>query len=117
MSVSEPSDFLRDEVWCERVFNGDWIRPLGGTNSVREPAAGEVLTFTSLADAADIAFASLNAARAPVPPCPAGLGGLGGIGVARAGGDLSQSRSTGPATLCRVGAVHRSGKRRQSVQG
>lgn len=72
MSVSEPSDFLRDEVWCERVFNGDWIRPLGGTNSVREPATGEVLTVTGLADAADIAFASLNAAR--VQPAWAALG-------------------------------------------
>ncbi len=72
MSVSEPSDFLRDALWCERIFNGDWIRPLGGVNRVIEPATGEVLTVTGLADAADIAFASLTAAR--VQPAWAALG-------------------------------------------
>ncbi|MNC83463.1 hypothetical protein D3C75_1374320 [compost metagenome] len=45
---------------------------MGGSNSVREPATGEVLTVTGLADAADIAFASLNAARAQ--PAWAALG-------------------------------------------
>ncbi len=72
MAVSEPSDFLQDELWCERIFTGDWIRPLGGSNSVYEPATGEVLTVTGLADAADIAFASLSAAR--VQPAWAALG-------------------------------------------
>ncbi len=88
MSVSEPSDFLRDELWCERIFNGDWIRPLGGVNRVIEPATGEVLTVTGLADAADIAFATLTAAR--VQPAWAALGPRERAEIFRKAADLAQ---------------------------
>lgn len=64
MSVSNLSVFLRDEQWAERVFNGDWVPALGGTQVVVEPATGEPMSCTGYANALDIANASTAAATA-----------------------------------------------------
>lgn len=72
MPATTDDDFLREAQWQEKIFNGGWVRPLGGTNPVREPATGDLLTVTGMADAADMAAACLAASRAQ--PAWAALG-------------------------------------------
>ncbi len=64
MPATHDNSFLRETQWREQIFNGAWVRPLGGVNPVREPATGDALTSTGMADAADMASACLAATRA-----------------------------------------------------
>ncbi len=64
MRATDDTGFLREAQWQDKVFNGSWVRPLGGVNPVREPATGEPLTCTGNVDAADVATACMAAAQA-----------------------------------------------------
>ncbi len=64
MSELNSERFLRDELWAERVFNGQWVLPMGGRCQVIEPATGEPLGYVGLAEAQDITQACASAADA-----------------------------------------------------
>jgi benzaldehyde dehydrogenase (NAD) len=55
---------LASAPWSARVFDGDWVSSRGGSIDVSEPATGQLLTRVGVANAADIAAASRQAALA-----------------------------------------------------
>lgn len=61
MSSSNSTKLLDPTVWRESIFTGAWTAAQGGRHSVVEPATGEVLTETVLANAADIVKAGATA--------------------------------------------------------
>ncbi|MRV73017.1 aldehyde dehydrogenase family protein [Duganella sp. FT92W] len=63
MDASGTIAFLHDSTWHGKVFDGDWIAAHGGSQPIIEPATGDTLGATGLADAHDVARAAL-AARA-----------------------------------------------------
>lgn len=64
MPISSPSRVLESSPWAGRIFNGDWVAARGGTFDVKEPATGELLTRSGLANAADVTAAAAMAAAA-----------------------------------------------------
>jgi benzaldehyde dehydrogenase (NAD) len=67
------ADILDTGIWDKKHFDGGWVSGRGGTQEVREPATGELLTTVGLANAHDIAAAAAAAAAAQkewagVPP-------------------------------------------------
>jgi benzaldehyde dehydrogenase (NAD) len=58
-------NLLNPAAWQGRVYaNGQWQSAQGGTREVIEPATGERLTITGVADAADMTQAITGAAAA-----------------------------------------------------
>lgn len=57
-------DFLDLNLWHGRVFRGAWEYATGGSQEVREPATGELLTTVGLGNAHDIGVAAKAAAAA-----------------------------------------------------
>ncbi|MBC3953633.1 MULTISPECIES: benzaldehyde dehydrogenase [Pseudomonas] len=72
MSVSDPVSLLQPAISAECVFNGNWIPSSAPLRPVIEPATGERLMNTAMADPADIAVACREAALAQ--PAWAALG-------------------------------------------
>ncbi|RMR19474.1 Benzaldehyde dehydrogenase, partial [Pseudomonas savastanoi pv. glycinea] len=72
MSASDGTPLLHRAIEAECVFNGDWIPSSSPLLPVIEPATGELLMNTAMADAADIAVACREAALAQ--PAWAALG-------------------------------------------
>jgi len=64
--MTDATTLLRADIWQDRIFNGDWIAALGGSHTFTEPASGEQLGRTGMANAADVARAA-SAARAAQP--------------------------------------------------
>ena len=65
MGAPESMNLLDPAAWQGRVYeNGQWSRPAGGTRDVSEPATGERLTTTGVADAVDMTRAIAGAAAA-----------------------------------------------------
>ncbi|TKJ69296.1 benzaldehyde dehydrogenase [Pseudomonas viridiflava] len=64
MSVSEPVSLLQPALVANCIFNGDWVPSSAPLRPVIEPATGELLMNTAMADAADIAVACREAALA-----------------------------------------------------
>lgn len=64
MSAINRTGFLQESQWHAKLFNGAWVEARGGTNPVREPATGQCLTQTALANAEDVAAACQVAHRA-----------------------------------------------------
>jgi benzaldehyde dehydrogenase (NAD) len=58
------TEFLDLNLWRGRVFRGAWEHAMGGSQEVREPATGELLTTVGLGNAHDIAVAAKAAAAA-----------------------------------------------------
>jgi benzaldehyde dehydrogenase (NAD) len=56
--------FLDEAAWRGRVYSGGWVTPTGGEAAVTEPATGEELGRTGIADKADVARAAELAAAA-----------------------------------------------------
>ncbi|EGH48040.1 aldehyde dehydrogenase, partial [Pseudomonas syringae pv. pisi str. 1704B] len=54
MSASDGTPLLQRAIEAECVFNGDWIPSSSPSLPVIEPATGELLMNTAMADAADI---------------------------------------------------------------
>jgi benzaldehyde dehydrogenase (NAD) len=50
--------FLDEAAWRGRVYSGGWVTPSGGEAAVIEPATGDELGRTGIADKADIARAT-----------------------------------------------------------
>lgn len=63
-SVQPSATFLRADLWSNRVFNGGWVMPSGGTANVIEPATGRVLGSVGLAAPSDVATAGRAARQA-----------------------------------------------------
>jgi benzaldehyde dehydrogenase (NAD) len=55
---------LNPDLWKGSVFNGSWTVAKGGNQAVMEPATGEVLTETGLANSEDVAVAAGTAIAA-----------------------------------------------------
>jgi benzaldehyde dehydrogenase (NAD) len=72
MSVSETPQFLRRALESQCLFNGDWVPGAAPVQAVIEPATGEVLMHSAMADPADIAAACRAASLAQ--PAWAALG-------------------------------------------
>ncbi|MCK9799374.1 benzaldehyde dehydrogenase [Pseudomonas chlororaphis] len=72
MSVSETPQFLRRALESQCLFNGDWVPGSAPVQAVIEPATGEVLMHSAMADPADIAAACRAASLAQ--PAWAALG-------------------------------------------
>jgi len=74
MGAPETTNLLNPAAWDGRIHvNGQWLQPQGGTRDVIEPATGERLTTTGVADAADMTAAiggavAAQAAWAAMPP-------------------------------------------------
>jgi len=74
MGAPETINLLDPAAWQGRIHvNGEWRRPQGGSRDVIEPATGERLTVTGVADAADMTQAiagavAAQAAWAAMPP-------------------------------------------------
>ena len=66
MGAPESLPFLSPAIWQGRIFNGDWITAIGGSQEFSEPASGRSLGQAGLACGADVAAAAL-AARAAQP--------------------------------------------------
>ncbi|VXC51260.1 Benzaldehyde dehydrogenase (NAD(+)) [Pseudomonas sp. 8Z] len=64
MSAVKEASFLREALWREKIFNGEWINALGGVNPVREPATNTQLTCTGLAGTEDVRIACATASKA-----------------------------------------------------
>lgn len=65
MGAPESMSLLNPATWKGRVHvNGEWRSPQGGTRDVLEPATGDHLTTTGVADAADMTQAIAGAAAA-----------------------------------------------------
>src|SRR4051812_16929242 len=65
MGAPETTNLLNPAAWDGRVHvNGQWLAPQGGSRDVMEPATGERLTTTGVADAADMTAAIGGAAAA-----------------------------------------------------
>ena len=65
MGAPETTNLLNPAAWDGRIHvNGQWLKPQGGTRDVTEPATGERLTTTGVADAADMTQAIAGAAAA-----------------------------------------------------
>ncbi|OUM07896.1 benzaldehyde dehydrogenase [Pseudomonas syringae] len=64
MSASNETPLLQRAIEAECIFNGDWITASARLQAVIEPATGERLMNTAMADAADIAVACREAAQA-----------------------------------------------------
>ena len=65
MGAPETTNLLNPAAWDGRIHvNGQWLQPQGGTRDVTEPATGERLTTTGVADAADMTQAIAGAAAA-----------------------------------------------------
>ena len=65
MGAPESMSLLNPAAWQGRVhMNGEWCSPQGGTRDVIEPATGELLTTTGVADAADMTQAIAGATAA-----------------------------------------------------
>jgi benzaldehyde dehydrogenase (NAD) len=62
--MTNPNALLRPSLWQDRIFNGEWIAAQGGTHTFTEPATGEQLGRTGLANAADVARAATEARAA-----------------------------------------------------
>lgn len=73
MDAKTTIEFLDTNLWHGRVFRGAWGHATGGSQEVREPATGELLTTVGLGNAHDIGVAAKAAAAAQkdwvaVPP-------------------------------------------------
>ncbi len=64
MSASDATPLLQRAIEAECVFNGSWIPSSAPGLPVIEPATGELLMNTAMANAADIAVACREAALA-----------------------------------------------------
>jgi benzaldehyde dehydrogenase (NAD) len=65
MGAPETTNLLNPAAWDGRIHvNGQWLKPQGGTRDVTEPATGERLTTTGVADATDMTQAIAGAAAA-----------------------------------------------------
>ena len=65
MGAPEAMNLLNPAAWRGRVYaNGQWQSAQGGTREVIEPATGEQLTITGVADAGDMTQAITGAAAA-----------------------------------------------------
>lgn len=65
MGAPESMNLLNPAAWQGRIYeNGQWSIPQGGTRDVSEPATGDHLTTTGVADAADMTRAIAGAAAA-----------------------------------------------------
>jgi len=62
--TNSSSRVLETAPWSNCIFNGAWANALGGSVDVKEPATGEVLTRTGVANEADVAAAAVAAAKA-----------------------------------------------------
>ncbi len=72
MTVSETTQLLRRALEAHCLFNGDWVPGSAPVQAVLEPATGEVLLHSAMADPADMAAACRAAALAQ--PAWAALG-------------------------------------------
>jgi len=74
MGAPESTNLLNPAAWDGRIHvNGQWLTPQGGVREVIEPATGERLTTTGVADAADMNAAiggavAAQGAWAAMPP-------------------------------------------------
>ncbi|MCF5601834.1 benzaldehyde dehydrogenase, partial [Pseudomonas syringae] len=64
MSAFDATPLLQRAIEAECVFNGGWIPSSAPRLPVIEPATGQLLMNTAMADAADIAVACREAALA-----------------------------------------------------
>ncbi|NGM13125.1 benzaldehyde dehydrogenase [Verrucosispora sp. WMMA2044] len=55
---------LDTDTWHGRIYSDGWVRSAGGTAAVRAPATGEEIGQIGVADADDVARASIRAAAA-----------------------------------------------------
>ncbi|SFS26383.1 benzaldehyde dehydrogenase [Pseudomonas sp. NFACC42-2] len=88
MSVPETTHLLQRAIASECLFNGDWIPASGSVIAVIEPATGEPLMRSAMANPADIAVACRSAALAQ--PAWAALGPRERAEVFRKAADLAQ---------------------------
>ncbi|MFL7965574.1 benzaldehyde dehydrogenase [Pseudomonas kielensis] len=87
--MSAPKSHLLSQVIeSECVFNGDWVPASGPLQSIIEPATGERLMRCAMADAADIAKASRDAALAQ--PAWAALGPRQRAAIYRKAADVAE---------------------------
>ncbi|SFA93874.1 benzaldehyde dehydrogenase (NAD) [Pseudomonas sp. NFIX10] len=87
--MSAPKSHLLSQVIeSECVFNGDWVPASGPLQSIIEPATGERLMRCAMADAADIAKASRDAALAQ--PAWAALGPRQRAAIFRKAADVAE---------------------------
>ncbi|SDA62228.1 benzaldehyde dehydrogenase (NAD) [Pseudomonas sp. NFACC15-1] len=87
--MSAPKSHLLSQVIeSECVFNGDWVPASGPLQSIIEPATGERLMRCAMADAADIAKASRDAALAQ--PAWAALGPRQRAAILRKAADVAE---------------------------
>lgn len=82
------SHLLSQVIESECVFNGDWVPASGPLQSIIEPATGERLMRCAMADAADIAKASRDAALAQ--PAWAALGPRQRAAIFRKAADVAE---------------------------
>jgi len=67
MGAPESMNLLNAAAWNGRIhMNGEWLTPQGGARDVIEPATGERLTTTGVADALDMSAAIGGAVAAQV---------------------------------------------------
>ncbi|GJI93946.1 benzaldehyde dehydrogenase [Duganella caerulea] len=62
--MTNANALLRPSIWQGRIFTGDWIASHGGVHTFTEPATGEQLGRTGLADADDVARSATQARAA-----------------------------------------------------
>jgi len=62
--MTNANALLRPSIWQGRIFTGDWIASYGGVHTFTEPATGEQLGSTGLADADDVARSATQARAA-----------------------------------------------------
>ncbi|ALI10489.1 MULTISPECIES: benzaldehyde dehydrogenase [Pseudomonas] len=87
--MSAPKSHLLSQVIeSECVFNGDWVPASGPLQSIIEPATGERLMRCAMADSADIAKASRDAALAQ--PAWAALGPRQRAAIFRKAADVAE---------------------------
>ncbi|MGX1174757.1 benzaldehyde dehydrogenase [Pseudomonas sp. R151218B TE3479] len=87
--MSAPKSHLLSQVIeSECVFNGDWVPASGPLQSIIEPATGERLMRCAMADTADIAKASRDAALAQ--PAWAALGPRQRAAIFRKAADVAE---------------------------
>ena len=58
MSLMDP------EVWAGKIYTGEWVRAMGGEQSVLEPATGATLAAVGVANGDDVKEAGARAAQA-----------------------------------------------------
>src|SRR3989338_5676756 len=58
------ANILDTGIWDKKIFAGGWVDGHGGSQEVREPATGDLLTTVGLGNASDIVIAAATAAVA-----------------------------------------------------